>query len=81
MVAFFVYIRDKEKKCRYFICFWTKIFQIPRTGCVSITPKKQKRSGEMIDIVTEKESKIRNIKQIGTPQEEDRIYLSDGAYR
>lgn len=35
----------------------------------------------MIDIVTEKESKIRNIKQIGTPQEEDRIYLSDGAYR
>lgn len=35
----------------------------------------------MIDIVTEKESKIKNIKQIGTPQEEDRIYLSDFAYR
>ena len=35
----------------------------------------------MIDIVTEKNTKIKNIKQIGTPQEEDRIYLSDYAYR
>lgn len=35
----------------------------------------------MIDIITEKEAKIKNIKQIGTPQEEDRIYLSDYAYR
>lgn len=35
----------------------------------------------MIDIVTEKESKIRNVKQIGTPPEEDRIYLLDSAYK
>lgn len=35
----------------------------------------------MIDIVTEKEAKIKNVKQIGTPPEEDRIYLLDGAYK
>lgn len=35
----------------------------------------------MIDIVTEKESKIKNVKQIGTPPEEDRIYLLDSAYK
>lgn len=35
----------------------------------------------MIDIVTEKEAKIKNIKQIGTPPEEDRIYLLDSAYK
>lgn len=35
----------------------------------------------MIDIVTDKDAKLRNIKQIGSPQEEDRIYLSDSAYK
>lgn len=35
----------------------------------------------MIDIIEEKEANLKNIKQIGTPKEEDRVYLSDKAYR
>lgn len=35
----------------------------------------------MIDIVTDKETELRKVKQIGSVQEEDRIYLSDEAYR
>ena len=34
----------------------------------------------MIDIVTEKERNLKNLKQIGTPREEDRIYIENFAY-
>lgn len=35
----------------------------------------------MIEIVAENEQKLKNLRQIGTPAEEDKIYISDTAYR
>lgn len=34
----------------------------------------------MIDIITEKELNLKNVTQIGTPSEEEKIYIEDGAY-
>ena len=34
----------------------------------------------MIDIVTDKERNLKNLKQIGTPREENKIYIENFAY-
>ena len=34
----------------------------------------------MIEIVTEKERNLKNLKQIGTPKEENKIYIENFAY-
>lgn len=41
----------------------------------------QKRSGQrMIEIVTDKERNLKNLKQIGTPREENKIYIENLVY-
>lgn len=45
------------------------------------TIEEKRRNGHMIDIVTDKGRYLKNLRQIGTPEESDCVYIEDEVYR